>query len=275
MWRLLLPKQHKKISLWAPIVSCALIIHLIVFMSIFFLYRHDVYEIALTVSKLGAPVVFRSLPRRRTLEKGAQKNSNFLTKKNQPISKKAPMSLAQLASKKPTSIPKKNTKKKPLTKNKKIVTPQKKKQVAKLLPEKKEPEKKKDEPIKAVVPDSLPIKTVQAPSAIPSEVAQKGINQDLNELSLTIDADAQTMAAMEEFQLLQEEILHYWHPPAGIDNKRPCLVHATVGFDGKTSRIEIAESSGVLMYDIAARSAMHQIVLPRWTYGKRLVIAFA
>jgi outer membrane biosynthesis protein TonB len=252
-------------------------IHLIMFMGIFFFYHNGVYEIMFTISKsalaAGAPVVFRSLPAGRhyagIAKQSALKTNTVPAQPKKEI--KPTMTVAHLAAKKENvAVPKKPQKKKK-TSAKKVVA------AKKAVP--KKVEKKKEELVKPIIaqqksPEKPAPEIAPVAPLIPAH-ADAAVGQELEELSLMVGADAQTVAAAHEFQLLQEEIAQYWHPPAGIDNSRPCVVKICVGFDGKPFDIEISKSSGVLMYDVAARTALRQTMLPKWTYGKRLVIAFA
>ncbi len=71
----------------------------------------------------------------------------------------------------------------------------------------------------------------------------------------------------------QKEIGNKWNPPAGFLGCK-CTVMVAVSWDGAAQAVDIAEPSGVLVYDIAARSALEDVKMPKWAWGKSITIAF-
>lgn len=75
-------------------------------------------------------------------------------------------------------------------------------------------------------------------------------------------------------QYIQSEVSKRWTPPIGLPDDLVCEVTIQVGGDGVVTDAIIEESSGVLVYDLSARSAAALLSLPRWAWGKEFMISF-
>ena len=73
---------------------------------------------------------------------------------------------------------------------------------------------------------------------------------------------------------LQEALIPHWTPPIGIDSAISCRLRAKINEMGGATEVTIVDTSGVLMYDIAARTALLSATMPRWARGHTVVIAF-
>jgi len=93
-----------------------------------------------------------------------------------------------------------------------------------------------------------------------------------NHIDLSAGAFAQADA--KDFIALQHELSKHWQPPVGIDQSCACAITAHIDRQGKIEDVTIDDTSGVLMFDVAARTAMLAMELPRWTWGKSLSITF-
>ena len=83
--------------------------------------------------------------------------------------------------------------------------------------------------------------------------------------------DAQLLKVHEQ---IVEEIHKHWCPPVGIARDCVCELKVLVNGVGTVTKVNIEKPSGVLVYDISARSAVLAMTIPRWGWGKELMIAF-
>ena len=80
--------------------------------------------------------------------------------------------------------------------------------------------------------------------------------------------------ALRRHAQLQNEIIKCWKPPFGISPAGACDISFSVSTTGAVQDVVITKSSGALMYDISARQALYAMAMPKWTYGKQLIINF-
>jgi len=80
--------------------------------------------------------------------------------------------------------------------------------------------------------------------------------------------------AMRRYNVLQKELVKYWRPPIGVLNGCSCKIKIFVSWDGSILEMDMIKQSGVLMYDVAARSALFAMSMPRWAQGKSITITF-
>ena len=73
---------------------------------------------------------------------------------------------------------------------------------------------------------------------------------------------------------LQYEILEHWRPPVGVPTCAYCDIRFVVDWDGCVHDIAVVSSSGILMYDVSARSALLAMDFPAWAKGKSFKISF-
>ena len=109
-------------------------------------------------------------------------------------------------------------------------------------------------------------KTTQAKK----QLTQKKINmpQAKQEKKSTAVPNNQSSAA------LQQEIERVWKAPFGMHANCTCQLHIAVGPRGGIKDITVLTSSGVLLYDIAARASVLSMTMPQWTWGKSFTITF-
>src|SRR5262249_33428499 len=109
-------------------------------------------------------------------------------------------------------------------------------------------------------------------------VAQPEV-QENNEVYL----GRQELEALTMQEFLNELIGVNWEPPVGLSPDLVCNVAVVVDWQGGIRSIDIAQSSGVLIFDFSARTALQkistriieqEITLPPWTKGKQFTIAF-
>lgn len=257
-WRCKILPKLRRPFFWCKLIAVSLVGHLFLLFALLFAYKGSYFSFSVTINRSaisnGAPVVF--LPFKKTVAKTSVKNL-VATKKAKPKPKQKPKKKTTVASKKKVT-PKKKTiaKSKPKPKKKAVKTAQKKKPVAKVA-EKKKHSKKKIEKV-AAKEKSKPVvqKTIEAVSAQPVYVGQL------------------EMAALQMQDEMQQEVSKVWQPPAGLPKDLECTVKIVVDWSGKTQEAIVEQPSGVLMYDISARTAASKLCLPKAVRGKTVNIIF-
>lgn len=82
------------------------------------------------------------------------------------------------------------------------------------------------------------------------------------------------MDALQAQEYIQQELAQHWAPPSGMRSDLFAVVTLTVDFEGAIKKVDLATSSGNLLFDTAAKKAASQITPARWTFGKELSITF-
>ena len=223
--------QYNRLVLWGKLLLFSLVCHLIFLSWLFFMYRNDAFDFALTVSTRSltpaAHVVL--VPIKHVQAKAIQP----VTKPKKAVLPKTP----------PTTL--KSVKK--LVPAKPLIKQTIKKSNSKKMVEKKiEPSPKKPEPIV----------------------------QQTQKKDLTVRVGYRDVEAMRRYNLLQKELVKHWHPPIGIPENCNCQIQILVAWDGAIQDMKMIKESGLLMFDIAARSALFAMSLPKWAYGKSITITF-
>lgn len=75
-------------------------------------------------------------------------------------------------------------------------------------------------------------------------------------------------------ECIEQEIISRWRPPRGLRKDLVCHIKCNIGSDGAVASCVLEKPSGVLIYDMAARSAAKAMSLPRWAWGKEFTIIF-
>jgi outer membrane biosynthesis protein TonB len=82
------------------------------------------------------------------------------------------------------------------------------------------------------------------------------------------------MDALQAQEYIQQELAQHWAPPSGMRSDLFAIVTLTIDFEGVIKKVDLATSSGNLLFDTAAKKAAAQITPARWTFGKELSITF-
>ncbi len=255
-------KQYR-IPLYAA--SASLGAHVLFFALFFFVHTDRGSHISFTVAPHDVVYTVMPLgPSRSTtgIKNTGAKRSSLI---KQSSSKKA------ASVKKPQTMmqqPKKAVEKKVSKKAEKKKVEPKKKDLSAAEAKKKEPDKelvKEKEPEPEAKPqEQKPIEAEKGPESEHDEQ----LAQPAHEFSLS------DMGLYEEYVMLQETIGSTWAPPPGIQQGAACKITFVVDWQGIITDMTIDESSGVITYDVSARSALEAITMPRWTWGKKLTITF-
>ena len=261
VWHWQLLERLKNISLLGKIISITVVGHLFCLFALFVLYKDNApYHVTIsTMIDANAPILF--MPMHKSI-KAATVNKYKTGTPTAPVSGIAPLPPAP---KKVTTLAAPAPKAKiPTQKKAKAVSSKKQKKENKIV----EPVQKK------VVPEPPEVlKKIETPQETPLEKAV-----DTNMLASSepdaIYVGQQEMEALQLQEFIQREIAQHWMPPPGMPKETSCIIKVTIAFDGNSASADIQQSSGVLIFDGAARKAALKLQPPKWTYGKELLLTF-
>lgn len=270
-------KNASKQVLWHDYLVSSFFLHLFVLLLIFVVYRTDIIVLVVTaqhpLQQHAAAVSLKTsvtTKNARLVNKVASKPAVTPTKKH---TEKTTSIVEQKKKKVAAAHPKKKNsskEKKQVTKNdikKELIPPQVTEQKKPELPKEIKPQPQ-PEPVVAQAPVPLPEKNELAPQSIePTTLAPIAIGEPLNNV-------VQDPLFAKQYAVLQEEVGRHWKPPAGIQPRNTCHISACVAHDGTLQTLTIAQSSGILVFDIAARKAVVSSELPQWIKGKAITIVF-
>lgn len=94
-------------------------------------------------------------------------------------------------------------------------------------------------------------------------------DEDIDDNSEYVSAEVARMQ-----YVIERELIAHWKPPKGLAKDLECQIKVRFGGEGKVIDCVLEKKSGVLIYDMAARTAAKAMILPRWAWGKDFVIAF-
>jgi hypothetical protein len=97
-------------------------------------------------------------------------------------------------------------------------------------------------------------------------VSDKVIEEECISLSL------EELELLKKVNYLQTELARVWHPPIIQKINPTCTLEFFVNWQGIIESIKIVESSGVLLFDSAARKALYTMHIPEWAKGKSITI---
>lgn len=282
-------KVYNRYIVIAKIALLSFFLHAIGLIFLFFVYKQSRMHLELTVNSsllhVNIPVMFMS-----TYDKSKSTFDKVLSQ----INSTGPVKLAPV---KETALIASAPVQKKEIKQKETSLPDLKKN-APLLPDKKEnkvPLKENTEiqakkvpllgqkiPVKAVTPV---IKTNQMSSQKIDTNTLKGVsvNKEIKQIELNkysesdpvhIKATPQEIILYRQQQQFQQELRSAWNPPVGIAKDKVCQITMHLDWNGKIKQLTIDVSSGILMYDTAARAALYTMKMPLWMQGKSLTISF-
>jgi hypothetical protein len=97
-----------------------------------------------------------------------------------------------------------------------------------------------------------------------------------DEITLGQEYDGEYITAEQArmYECVEQEIASRWRPPRGLSKDLACQIKCSIGLSGTVVDCKIEKPSGVLIYDMAARTAARAMSLPRWAWGKEFTIVF-
>ncbi len=111
------------------------------------------------------------------------------------------------------------------------------------------------------------------------EVAQETLPESSTD-SLGIQNNTPTYLGRKQLdtvhiqRALAQELRAVWHPPEGLSDDLEATVCVDVGHTGEVVSVDTQQESGVLVYDIHARTAVYAMQFPRACWGKQVTITF-
>jgi len=289
----MLPWLHKstrkRLIFWGKLFIFSLSTHVVGLVFIFFVYRGEnfSYNVSInrSITKFGAPIILLPLAKTtgtnlnklinvnkqitknvKTKSKKVLSKKNIKPKKTTTISKTKKKKTVSKRSKKNKVSKKESTKKKIEQKKNK-----KKKVVKKNKKQNKNPVKKKskiEKSKKVVQPGKIVKKKVVASKKAVVPAVAKPVEPQ------PIYVGRQELAALQMQAEIEQEVLKHWSPPAGLSKELTCSIKVLVGWDGNIKNSVIQKTSGVLIYDISARTAVSKLNMPKGARGKEINILF-
>jgi TonB family protein len=296
--------QHKseqaRIQFWVKLGVVVLFFHICVLGYLLFVSNvYNVYHVAFNASRIAtqAPVVFMPLYKRIQSEKSSEicnKTSDVAKKKKTQSLAKAKKENSTVVSLEPKSIAKKQGSKKTKQKtNEKKASQESAKQYEKKeeakkvaiqkeqvknatsslpLVEKKQAAKKQEIKPQA---DSKEAQKQSEASKVPQDIKNNaGVAEQASDKTTPMYLGQEEWYSLQVQEALQAELVKHWNVPAGLATDLMCQVAVVVNRQGVIEKVRIIESSGVLAFDISARTAASKMQLPLIARGKEFVITF-
>lgn len=198
-------------------------------------------------SKKGSSLTLASLKTNKNVAKN---------KTNQPVLKKPLMTIVDVT----------------------IVEPEKKKpkiEVAKSVPKQEIKPEPKVEPVIELTQPEVIVESVKEEKEIVSEqIDDSSSEPDFEEL----DLDDVTFIGYEQFDSLavqnkiQQVVQQNFKSPIGVGKDVTCELSVLVGPQGKSGKVTMVKSSGVRVYDVAARAMLSTIEFPKEVWNKTITI---
>ncbi len=287
MWLWQQRKLLKKRIFLSKLFLISSILHLIFLLVLFFVYNDSFlsYHIEINKALLNPDVQIIVLPLHKVAPKSVScaQMSNQVKASPQGPSKHTVMHEVKkqqttLTQKEPVQ-PKKQQLQQPKTVQPKKDKPEKlpAKKVAQTAPKKSESNKTKQEKAtKAITKknNKQPLKQNEKQGVLAQKqnrTQQKPVQAEDKQI---VYVGSQELEALQMHDAVQKEVVHHWKPPVGLSKELVCQIKMLINWEGNLETITVAQSSGVLLYDIAARSAVQKVSLPKWAWGKEFAITF-
>jgi hypothetical protein len=133
-----------------------------------------------------------------------------------------------------------------------------------------EPKKELIKTPEIIVPEPTPVQPAivppvpAAPDVLTTTTAEPGViyigRYDAEDLQLHTD--------------IQRAVEEHWHAPAGAAANTECMLRAFINPQGVAENITIDKASGMLVYDVAARTALSKTEFPTTVRGQTIVLRF-
>ncbi len=246
-------KNRFKAQFCLQLVGCVLLLHLIVFIYVLLqsnMGYDELSVIASTSYDLGAGVVV--VPFKKVVEQPAIGEPEV-------VSVKQETTIAEVSKiKSIVKVPKKVTPKPEVKSKAKKVEPP--------IKESKTTEKPKaEDPVKEIAKPSQDLVTEKAIKSAAKPVAPKVHKKQIG---------TKQLRALNTQQAIAQQVSLHWQPPEGFAHDLKAIIAITLDYKGEVDALDMKEGSGVLAYDIHARSAIYAMEFPRACWGKKITITF-
>lgn len=119
----------------------------------------------------------------------------------------------------------------------------------------------------------------QAPPHVPTAPAPEKVPEPLQ---IAVDEAVQEPLVMSVHEYAQQQqiaeiveaVKRWWQPPLGVRPDALCIIMVTIAPTGACKEARVQRSSGVPVYDIAAKSAVLKSNFPKHIWGKQCVFQF-
>lgn len=258
----------RNVRIWTTFIGLSCILHAVVLgllLLMSYRYRTSDYTFTLRHMADAGPVVVVLRPVSSTSAHGVQKTSADTSK-----SVAVPAQCTQ-----PAATTVRSVAVKPVARKK--IVPKKQRKKVDTKKNKVQPRTEKKQLIK---PPTKPVELAKPQERVSQKVAETvaPVPQQAAATAFEISPGMQVAYAdarhMEQYMQLQQELAKQWAPPPGVADECACTLVAQVGASGVLDDIQIKEPSGVLMFDISARSALMAISWPRWAWASSVTITF-
>ncbi len=243
MWYWRHKSTHRPLLLWICLAGAMALLHLLIFLLLFFIYQDTISHLTFVITPHGGA---RNIEFRVAVET-VKKNPSA---RRQRAAATKPVCKAVVHEKTTLAAPQK---KEAAPAKKPIVAPEKKKEL--LAEHKVTPPVPVAAPAIAAAPQ-VPVAPLQEPVA----------------LQITSNKDIQGF--QEEYALLGQDITAHWAPPPGMPAEAACTITITIDRAGVVTAMVVDTSSGMLIYDLAAQSALSELQFPHVAWGKSITITF-
>ena len=294
---------------WIKLLSVSLVAHALILITVFFLYKDDSCQYNMTVSSKnlrGAPIIFMPFHKVVNAHRiNGQISTGAGSTRTAKVGLVSSVAVAGVEKKKKAAILAAAQEKKKLRaqklkqhkeKKEKLMLAAKKKKEAekeqealKLAEQKKrEMQQEKEEALKLAAEEKkreaekkelLAKKELEVPQPQPQQPEQLGAipvagSQQQGGEPAPFYVGQVEMEELDRQEELQQVVSQYWKPPVGLRDGLECSLTFMVDADGNATQVVVQKTSGVLVYDMAARMAIAQMQLPSWARGKELSITF-
>ncbi len=267
--------QHKnrfKAQYCLQLVGCVLLLHLIVFIYVLLqsnMGYDELSVIASTSYDLGADVIV--VPFKKVVEQPA-------IVERQVVSVKQETTVAEVSKIKPIKKAPKRVTPKPEAKPevKKVEPPIKESNTTeKAKPAKttSDDQKMLENPQKIKKIEKTQKREVEAPPVKKEPIKRAGPKPVVSTAQKK-QIGTKQLRALNTQQAIAQQVNLHWQPPEGFAHDLKAIVAITLDYKGDVDALDMKESSGVLAYDIHARSAIYAMEFPRACWGKKITITF-
>ncbi len=123
------------------------------------------------------------------------------------------------------------------------------------------------QPIEAVQPEMVEPEVVQTDD-VQADVASHDDFDEDNVIFIGYEELDQAMIGSK----IQHEIQQHWTPPVGMEKNVSCEIRAKIDADGQAIETKVMKSSGVFVYDAAAKKTLQKIEYPKEVFNKSITI---
>lgn len=273
----------KPFQLWLKLCIFTASLHLIILFLLFFIYRGENSEISFDVHKslLSSDTTVVFLPLYKSISNSLQNKRKSKSKSSshvEPIQK--PKAKPETKKSKEDAKADKATMLVEQQQEKKRVKKQTKKELAKKKDQKKLETQKKEfkkedapkiETAKIIEKEKAPV--IEELEQKITSTAMQDVTEGADDVNVRyVGRDDLDALHMQEY--ISQELVNHWQPPIGVPKDRICELKVLIDWQGKVTDIRIQKPSGVLVYDMSARSAVLAMNFPKWLWGKEFTINF-